>query len=197
MSLQKPQTLSIDLHRHLIREARYVPSPNQDDRPDESDLALIVIHGNSLPPGKFGGQGVEQLFTNQLDPSEDLYFAEIAGLKVSSHLYIQRSGALTQFVPFNQRAWHAGESCFEGRDACNDFSIGIELEGTDTTPYTASQYHTLREVIKVLLATYPSLSAQAILGHSDIAPQRKTDPGIAFMWQVIDSLKAEIKLSNR
>ncbi|NCN43105.1 MAG: 1,6-anhydro-N-acetylmuramyl-L-alanine amidase AmpD [Piscirickettsiaceae bacterium CG_4_9_14_3_um_filter_43_564] len=197
MSLQKPQTLSIDLHRHLIREARYVPSPNQDDRPDESDLALIVIHGISLPPGKFGGQGVEQLFTNQLDPSEDLYFAEIAGLKVSSHLYIQRSGALTQFVPFNQRAWHAGESCFEGRDACNDFSIGIELEGTDTTPYTASQYHTLREVIKVLLATYPSLSAQAILGHSDIAPQRKTDPGIAFMWQVIDSLKAEIKLSNR
>ncbi|PLA74337.1 1,6-anhydro-N-acetylmuramyl-L-alanine amidase AmpD [Hydrogenovibrio sp. SC-1] len=187
MNSFQPQLFTVDLNHHLFQGVRYVPSPNQDERPNEQDLSLIVIHGISLPPGQFGGKGVEQLFTNQLDETEDFYYAEIAHLKVSSHLYIQRSGALTQFVPFNQRAWHAGVSCFEGRERCNDFSIGIELEGTDTTPYTASQYQTLKQVIEGLLNAYPSLSKRPIVGHCDIAPQRKTDPGPYFVWQAIDS----------
>lgn len=194
IKVQTPQNLRVDTEKHLFQDVRYVPSPNQDARPNEQDLSLMVIHGISLPPGQFGGQGVEQLFTNQLNPADDLYYAEIAHLKVSAHLYIQRSGALTQFVPFNRRAWHAGESCFDGRDKCNDFSIGIELEGTDDTPYTASQYQTLNQVIQALLAAYPSLSVKHILGHCDIAPQRKTDPGPYFVWQVIESLG--VKQSN-
>lgn len=192
--VQTPQKLRVNTDKHLFQAVRYVPSPNQDARPNEQDLSLIVIHGISLPPGKFGGQGVEQLFTNQLNPADDLYYAEIAHLKVSAHLYIQRSGALTQFVPFNRRAWHAGESCFDGRDKCNDFSIGIELEGTDETPYTASQYQTLNQVIQALLVAYPSLSVKHILGHCDIAPQRKTDPGPYFVWQVIESLRQTLKI---
>lgn len=188
MNPYQQQPFTVDLNHHLFQGVRYVPSPNQDERPNEQDLSLIVIHGISLPPGQFGGKGVEQLFTNQLDEAEDLYYADIAHLKVSSHLYIQRSGALTQFVPFNCRAWHAGVSCFEGREKCNDFSIGIELEGTDITPYTASQYQTLKQVIEGLLKAYPSLSKRPIVGHCDIAPQRKTDPGPYFLWQAIDSM---------
>lgn len=188
MTSNQPSTLRVDPSSHCFQGVRYVPSPNQDSRPDEKDISLVVIHGISLPPGQFGGKGVEQLFTNQLDKAEDLYYADIAHLKVSSHLFIQRSGALIQFVPFNCRAWHAGVSCFEGRERCNDFSIGIELEGTDTTPYTASQYQTLKQVIDGLYAAYPSLSKRPIVGHSDIAPLRKTDPGPYFLWQVIDSI---------
>lgn len=187
MNLKTQHTFHIDLQHHLIGEVRYVPSPNQDARPNEQDLSLIVIHGISLPPGQFGGKGVEQLFTNQLDESEDLYYAEIAHLKVSAHLFIQRTGDLTQFVPFNRRAWHAGVSCYKGREACNDFSIGIELEGMDATPYTASQYQTLTAVIKALKLAYPSLKQQPILGHCDIAPNRKTDPGPYFMWSAIEA----------
>ncbi len=182
--------LTLDPNSHLFQGARYIPSPNADDRPEESDLQLIVIHGISLPPGRFGGEGVEQLFTNSLNPDEDEYYKQIQSLKVSSHLFINRAGELFQFVPLNKRAWHAGVSQFEGRTACNDFSIGIELEGTDETPYTASQYETLKQVIQAMTETYPSLSLDRIRGHSDIAPGRKTDPGPYFMWEFIESLKS-------
>ncbi|MBD3611676.1 MAG: 1,6-anhydro-N-acetylmuramyl-L-alanine amidase AmpD [Hydrogenovibrio crunogenus] len=178
--------LTLNPETHVFNEARYIESPNFDDRPDENDLDLVVIHGISLPPGQFGGRGVEQLFTNQLDPEEDPYYQQIQSLKVSSHLFINRSGELFQFVPLNRRAWHAGVSSFNGRSACNDFSIGIELEGTDKTPYTAAQYQTLKEVLSAIFEQYPSIPANHIQGHCDIAPGRKTDPGEYFMWQVLD-----------
>lgn len=181
--------LTLDPHRHVFNEARYLPSPNADERPDERDLQLIVIHGISLPPGRFGGSGVEQLFTNTLDPTEDDYYRQIQGLKVSSHLFINRRGELMQFVPFNKRAWHAGVSHFKDRSACNDFSIGIELEGTDKTPYTAAQYETLSQVLLSLVAAYPTLSLERVRGHSDIAPGRKSDPGEYFMWSFLDGVK--------
>jgi AmpD protein len=143
---------------------------------------LIVIHNISLPPGEYGGGWIEALFENHLDPDKHPYFSEIYQLKVSSHLLIHRSGDITQFVPFHMRAWHAGPSCYGGRQRCNDFSIGVELEGTDEQPYESEQYQSLVKVIKVLLATYPTLSREAIVGHEHIAPGRKTDPGPAFDW---------------
>ena len=166
----------------LIRPAEQCPSPNQDDRPDGAEADLIIIHGISLPPGEFGGSYVEQLFTNCLDWDAHPYFSEIRGLKVSSHLFIRRDGALMQFVPFSRRAWHAGASCFRDRQDCNDFSIGIELEGEDMTPYSDSQYLVLTKVIGALQATYNSLSARRIAGHCDVSPNRKSDPGPAFDW---------------
>ena len=166
-----------------ISTATVVASPNADLRPDESDINLLVIHNISLPPGQFGGGHMAELFTNTLDPTSHPYFAEIADLKVSAHLLIDRQGLVTQFVPFHQRAWHAGVSEFDGRSACNDYSIGIELEGTDTEPYTDQQYACLGQVTQCLMAEYPALTAKRIRGHSDIAPGRKTDPGTAFDWQ--------------
>lgn len=172
----------IDTASGLVEPARYRPSPNFDARPDDAAPELIVLHGISLPPGEFGGPEVEQLFTNSLDWDAHSYFAGIRGLEVSSHLYIRRDGELLQFVPFTQRAWHAGESGFRGRTCCNDFSIGIELEGEDETPYTDEQYRVLVDVVATLLSAYPGLSARRIAAHSDIAPGRKTDPGPAFDW---------------
>ena len=163
-------------------DARQVNSPNFDERPDGCDIELIVVHGISLPPGKYGGPEIDQLFTNCLDPDADPYFADMAHLKVSSHLLIRRDGELVQYVPFSKRAWHAGESCFGKRTACNDFSVGIELEGQDEEPYTDRQYERLGEVVDRLVAMYPGLSPDAIVGHSDIAPGRKTDPGPGFNW---------------
>ena len=163
--------------------ATVVASPNTDLRPDEADISLLVIHNISLPPGQFGGCHVAELFTNTLDPTSHPYFTEIADLKVSAHLLIDRQGAVTQFVPFHRRAWHAGVSHFDGRSACNDYSIGIELEGTDTEPYADQQYACLGQVTQCLMAEYPALTAKRIRGHSDIAPSRKTDPGPAFDWQ--------------
>lgn len=141
-----------------------------------------MIHNISLPPGQFGGGHVQQLFCNELDGAAHPYFAEIGGLQVSAHLLIERDGAMVQFVAFDQRAWHAGVSSFEGREACNDFSIGIELEGTDDQPYSDDQYQQLTGVIRQLLQCYPGLSSERIVGHSDIAPGRKTDPGESFDW---------------
>ena len=166
-----------------ISVATVVASPNTDLRPDEADISLLVIHNISLPPGQFGGCHVAELFTNTLDPTSHPYFTEIADLKVSAHLLIDRQGAVTQFVPFHRRAWHAGVSHFDGRSACNDYSIGIELEGTDSEPYTDQQYACLGQVTQCLMAEYPALTAKRIRGHSDIAPSRKTDPGPAFDWQ--------------
>lgn len=178
----------IDITTGLIKEARQQSSPNCDLRPNESDISLIVIHGISLPPGKFGGDYIDQLFCNQLNSNEHPYFKEIAELRVSSHILIRRDGELVQYVPLHQRAWHAGVSCYKKRDCCNDFSIGIELEGEDETPYTDIQYQVLSKTIKSLIKYYPELTKQTIAGHSDIAPGRKTDPGEAFDWTVLNKL---------
>ena len=167
---------------HRLEGARFIPSPNHDERQTPDDLSLIVIHCISLPPGQFGTEGVTQLFTNALNPNEHPYYAGIAHLRVSAHLLIRRTGELVQYVPFNRRAWHAGVSCYAGREVCNDFSIGIELEGTDDTPYEDIQYERLNAVIDALLAAYPTLSLEHITGHEHIAPGRKTDPGVFFEW---------------
>lgn len=180
--------MHIDTKSGLIKDARQHLSPNCDLRSDESDIALIVIHGISLPPGKFGGDYIDQLFCNQLDPNEHPYFQEISGLKVSSHLLIRRDGELVQYVPLQKRAWHAGVSRYKDRDNCNDFSIGIELEGEAETAYTELQYQMLSILIQELIKNYPSLNKQTITGHSDIAPGRKTDPGSAFNWEYLSKL---------
>ena len=177
--------MKIDPSGDRLLDARQVSSPNFDDRLQGCDIDLIVIHGISLPPGKYGGPEIDRFFTNSLDSDADPYFAEIAHLKVSSHLLIRRDGEVVQYVPFRKRAWHAGESNFEGRGACNDFSIGIELEGQDDEAYTTSQYECLAEVIHALIEAFPGLSVQRLAGHCDIAPQRKTDPGPAFDWRML------------
>jgi len=173
---------TISPRQGLIRPAEQCPTPNQDERPDGSDPELIIIHGISLPPGEFGGPYVAQLFSNCLDWDAHPYFAEIRGLRVSAHLFIRRDGSLMQFVPFSRRAWHAGASCHRGRTDCNDFSIGIELEGEDETPYSDSQYEVLIKTIDALQVAYASLCARRIAGHCDVSPDRKSDPGPAFDW---------------
>jgi len=173
---------AVDPGAGLIRPAAQCLSPNQDDRPAETEPELIVIHGISLPPGEFGGPHIEHLFLNCIDRSAHPYFDEIGDMHVSAHLLIRRDGALIQFVPFGRRAWHAGQSSFRGRSCCNDFSIGIELEGEDNLPYADEQYIELAAVIEALIVTYPALDTRAIAGHCDIAPRRKTDPGPAFDW---------------
>jgi len=180
--------MHIDLTSGLVKEARQQPSPNCDIRPDESDITLIVIHGISLPPGNFGDDYIDQLFCNKLNPDEHPYFREISGLKVSSHFLIRRDGEVVQYVPLQKRAWHAGVSSYDHRENCNDFSIGIELEGEDETPYTDIQYQILSKLIRSLIKSYPALTKKTIAGHSDIAPGRKTDPGIAFDWEYLTSL---------
>lgn len=172
----------IDRERGMLAGARYVPSPNCNDRPPETPIDLIVVHGISLPPGEFGGPWLDALFTNVLDPAVHPCFQAIQGLRVSAHLLIRRTGEIVQYVPFHRRAWHAGESCYEGQRNCNDFSIGIELEGTDDIPYTAVQYQQLAQVIAALMRVYPAITPARIVGHADIAPGRKTDPGPAFDW---------------
>jgi N-acetyl-anhydromuramoyl-L-alanine amidase len=174
--------LGIDLDNGLMRGARQVASPNYDSRPPGVEAELIVVHGISLPPGEFGGPWIDRLFTNTLPPDVHPYFAEVGPLRVSSHVVIERDGAVTQYVRFTERAWHAGKSSYEGREACNDFSVGVELEGTDTLPYEAAQYFALAQVVAALCTAYPRLSPDRLVGHSDIAPGRKTDPGPAFDW---------------
>jgi N-acetyl-anhydromuramoyl-L-alanine amidase len=158
------------------------PSPNFNARPDPDDISLLVIHNISLPPDQFGGGYVQQFFCNQLPADAHPYFATIAILQVSAHVLIDRSGGITQFVSFFDRAWHAGQSQFAGRSDCNDYSLGIELEGADHMPYTAPQYRVLAQLTQVLLATFPRLNRDRIVGHNQIAPERKTDPGPAFDW---------------
>lgn len=171
----------------LLSGARLVESPNCDARPGNARPELIVVHGISLPPGSYGGPWIEQLFLNELPAEADPYFETIHHLRVSSHVLIARDGSLTQYVPFGLRAWHAGTSHWRGRDVCNDFSIGIELEGTDEDPYDDRQYAALAELIAVLQRSYASLTEGWIAGHSDIAPGRKTDPGPAFDWRRLES----------
>lgn len=181
----------------MLRGARQLASPNRDCRPAGIQPDLIVIHGISLPPGRFGGPYIDQLFTNTLDPRADPYFAGIADRKVSSHLLIRRTGDIVQYVPFHERAWHAGQSNFRGREKCNDFSVGIELEGTDDRPYTLAQYRRLATVIRLMRRAMPSLATAPIVGHSDIAPGRKTDPGDAFDWARLRQLLGRPPRRNR
>lgn len=165
-----------------MRGARWQASPNFDARPDGAGISLIVVHAISLPPGQFGGPWVDRLFTNKLDPDAHPYFRKIHRLRVSSHLCIFRTGAVRQYVDLDRRAWHAGESCFDGRTRCNDFSIGIELEGGDEQPFDPRQYRRLGEVARTLMHAFPAITPARIVGHSDIAPGRKTDPGPHFDW---------------
>ena len=165
-----------------LRGARRVESPHCDDRPDPADISLLVIHNISLPPGRFGTGCVEKLFLGTLDCDVHPYFDRLRGMRVSAHFFINRRGTLTQFVPLQRRAWHAGVSSFAGRERCNDFSIGIELEGTDEKPFTAAQYHRLGLLTRRIRAAYPAITPDRIVGHSDIAPGRKTDPGPHFDW---------------
>ena len=158
------------------------PSDNYNDRPPEEVVSLLVIHNISLPAGQFGTGYVEQLFTNTLDCDCLADFDDLRELRVSAHFLIDRKGTITQFVSLNKRAWHAGVSSFEQRENCNDFSVGVELEGTDHTPYTEAQYQRLAELTRTLLDKYPQLTRERIVGHSDIAPGRKTDPGPIFDW---------------
>jgi len=180
--------MNINNKSGILTEAKQISSENCDNRPVNESIRLIVVHNISLPPGEFGGPYISQLFTNQLNKAEHPYFADIYQLKVSSHLLIRRDGEIIQYVPFHKRAWHAGASSYCGSDSCNDFSIGIELEGTDDTPYEPVQYEKLANLILELRQSYPDINKDAITGHCDIAPGRKTDPGPAFDWDHLHNL---------
>ena len=173
--------MRIDAAQGLLEGARFIPSPNYDERPP-IPVDVLVIHNISLPPGEFGGHDIERLFCNTLDFSGHPFYREIDGLKVSAHALIQRDGEIIQFVPFQKRAWHAGVSRCEGRERVNDFSIGIELEGTDTVPFEDAQYQALSELTHALMHAYPGITRERIYGHAEIAPERKTDPGPHFDW---------------
>jgi AmpD protein len=164
----------------MARPARYIASPNCDPRPAATPISLVVIHGISLPPGQFGGDAIKRLFTNRLNPHSHPYYAGVAERRLSAHFLIRRNGSLVQFVPCGLRAWHAGVSVWNGREGCNDYSLGIEIEGTDDRPYTGAQYKTLGRLVDAICRHYP---IEAIVGHSDIAPGRKTDPGRSFDWR--------------
>jgi AmpD protein len=180
--------LTIDVTTGLTAAARQVESPNCDDRPPRTVVDLVVVHGISLPPGEFGGPWIDALFTNALPADAHPDFAEIATLRVSAHALIRRDGEIVQYVPFHRRAWHAGQSRWEGRSDCNDFSIGIEIEGTDGTAYESLQYVRLARLIAALSRAYPGVSIDRVVGHSDVAPGRKTDPGPAFDWPLLRAL---------
>ncbi|MDD1782280.1 1,6-anhydro-N-acetylmuramyl-L-alanine amidase AmpD [Enterovibrio sp. ZSDZ35] len=173
----------LTISNHILESAVYLPSPHFNERPDPQDVSLLVVHNISLPPSQFGGPYIEQFFQGNLTSKDHPYFDEIRHLEVSAHCLIKRDGSVVQFVPFDKRAWHAGVSCFEGREQCNDYSIGIELEGTDDLPYTDAQYRMLTSVTDALLHQYPNLTESRITGHEHIAPGRKTDPGLSFNWQ--------------
>jgi len=168
----------------VVSSAHYIASPNHDARPLDNDISMVVIHNISLPPQQYGGNGVIELFTNQLDPEVHPYYREIHQLKVSSHFFIRRDGSLIQFVPCTLRAWHAGASSWQGRERCNDFSVGVELEGCDEQAFEAAQYCTLKDLLAALKAQY---DIQHVVGHSDIAPGRKTDPGPYFDWSLVSA----------
>lgn len=174
-----------------LAHALRIDSPNYDERPAECQPSLLVVHNISLPPRSYGGPWVDDLFCNRLDAGAHPYFAAIAALKVSSHVFIRRNGEIRQYVSFDKRAWHAGESCFEGRHRCNDFSIGVELEGCDDEPYENIQYQQLVRLALGLQSRYSALNTERIVGHSDIAPQRKTDPGPAFDWDYFRAMLSQ------
>lgn len=174
--------MHIDSKTGLLSTAQYFASPNQDDRPEKEKVNLLVIHNISLPPNHFSGDDVKDFFLNQLNFAKHPSYQTISHLKVSSHLWIRRTGEILQFVPFHRRAWHAGESDFQGRKKCNDFSIGIELEGSDSVPFTEIQYKQLVACTHAIMQAYPAITPHSVVGHEDIAPGRKTDPGPLFDW---------------
>lgn len=186
--------MRVDAESGRIAGARWLPSPHHDTRPPGLGVELVVVHGISLPPGEFGGRWIDDLFTGRLDPAAHPYFAAVAHLRVSAHALVRRDGSLIQYVACHRRAWHAGVSSWRGRPACNDFSVGIELEGADTVPYEAAQYERLAAVVRALAAAYPALGgggdglAARVVGHADVAPGRKTDPGPAFDWPRLRAL---------
>ena len=184
-------SLHIDASTGLLVGARQVLSPFFDERPAGVRPDLLVVHGISLPPGEFGGPWIDRLFTGTLPHDAHPYFRAIASWRVSAHALIRRDGEIVQFVPFGARAWHAGQSEYDGRPGCNDFSVGIELEGTDETPYMEAQYEALAQLAAALFDAYPSLGPEHIVGHSDIAPERRTDPGPAFNWRRLRMLVQE------
>jgi len=171
----------VKIQNHKIEGAKWCPSANYNDRPSV-DINMLVIHNISLPPNQFGGSYIEDFFCNQLDCNAHPYFQQIKDLQVSAHLLIHRDGSVVQFVPFNKRAWHAGRSEYKGDKECNDFSIGIELEGSDDIPFEELQYAKLTQVTQAIMQAYPGINTERIVGHSDIAPSRKTDPGECFDW---------------
>jgi N-acetyl-anhydromuramoyl-L-alanine amidase len=177
-----------EIEQGWLKSAQRLLSPNCNQRPLMAEISLLVVHSISLPPGEFGGGYVQDFFQNQLDASIHPYFETIAHLQVSAHLLIERDGKVTQFVNFNERAWHAGVSCFAGLENCNDYSLGIELEGSDDCPFSEAQYASLAKVTRQLLLTYPKLTPERITGHQQIAPGRKTDPGPMFDWARYHSL---------
>ena len=180
--------LTVHAPTGLLVGVRQVLSPHCDPRP--CDVDLVILHGISLPPGDFGGPAIEQLFSGNLSPGGHPYFATILTLRVSAHVLVRRDGEVVQFVPFGARAWHAGVSSFEGRGGCNDFSVGIELEGTDDGPYTDAQYGRAVALVRALCKAYPAVTPERVVGHSDVAPGRKTDPGEAFDWRRLRALLA-------
>lgn len=182
MTALETTALQVDTATGRLRGVRQVLSPHQDARPAGQTPELIIVHGISLPPGEYGGPWIDRLFTGGLPPDAHPYFARIGSVRVSAHLLVRRDGALSQYVPFHARAWHAGVSEFQGRAGCNDFSIGIELEGADDTAYEPAQYTALTGAIRALLRAYPGLHRDRVVGHSDVAPGRKTDPGLLFDW---------------
>lgn len=182
------ESLKINLLTGLLDPVHYAPSPHHDDRPTGVPIDMVVVHGISLPPGQFGSSAVQDFFCGKLDFASHPTFADIAALRVSAHLFIRRTGEIIQFVPFTKRAWHAGESAFQGKTRCNDFSIGIELEGTDEVEYEAAQYHALGAVVQLLQQAYPAITADRVVGHVHIAPGRKTDPGPFFNWDYLKGI---------
>lgn len=177
----------MEIKQGWLVDAKQVPSPNHDKRPDGVIPSLLIVHNISLPPGEFGGPYIDQLFTNTLSENDHPFFSEISGVRVSAHCLIRRDGEIVQYVPFTDRAWHAGVSLYKGREKCNDFSIGIELEGTDSCAFTSSQYQQLAKLTCALISLYPEIK-ENITGHSDVAPNRKTDPGPHFDWAYYRSL---------
>ncbi len=192
-----PLKTPLQIENGWLTHAKRVLSPNYDDRPGGCDIDLLVIHNISLPPGQFGGGYVQQFFCNTLDCKIHPYFDHLREIRVSSHVFIDREGEVTQFVPFHKRAWHAGVSSHNGRTACNDFGIGIELEGVDDHPYSDVQYDVLITITELLKQTYPALLEKNIVGHSDIAPERKTDPGEAFDWKRYRAALITQKANNK
>ena len=184
---------SIDVEHGWLQPVNRIESPNQDDRPPHSSLDLIVVHGISLPPGQFGGSEIDQFFCNVLPSQGHPYFGEIQGLEVSAHALVRRDGSVTQYVPFHRRAWHAGDSRYCERTRCNDFSVGIELEGLDDCPYERQQYWSLARLVVALRHAYPSLREAEVVGHADISPGRKTDPGAAFRWPLLTDMIAALE----
>lgn len=174
--------MEFSIENNLLSGVRQVKSPNQSKRPPGTEIDLLIIHSISLPPGKYGTGCIDQLFCNSLEHGAHPFFAELENLKVSSHLLIDRSGDVTQYVPFDKKAWHAGISLFCGKSNCNDFSIGIEVEGTDLEAFTEQQYYSLIAITDLLLIDYPCLNLDRIVGHGDVAPGRKVDPGPQFDW---------------